>query len=301
MKIEEATKRLAFIKYLYNVASEQSLQAEPLCWTSVLAFHDAVELFLELASEYLDVDKRLKDVPFMGYWNLINPILQMKGKGELTQRISIDRLNDARVAFKHHGTSPSKSAIEGFRASVTNFFEENTPIVFSIKFSEISLINLVQNEDAKKSLDEAQKMLIENKIEDALDKVALAFAQLVDDYERSKRDKFGRSPFFFGSGLHFLNSFFMHLEGDLGRFVDKVKESIEAIQEAVKLLSLGLDYRRYARFRLLTPYVMGTISGKYHIQRVQRGSERPPTGEDVQFCMNFVIESALILQEFDFG
>jgi hypothetical protein len=75
-------------------------------------------------------------------------------------------------------------------------------------------------------------MLKEGTIEGALDKTALAFTILVDDYESSKKDKFGRSPFFFGEHMHFLDSFFMDIKGDLGRFVDRTKESIEALQEA---------------------------------------------------------------------
>ena len=140
-----------------------------------------------------------------------------------------------------------------------------------------------------------------NKIEDSLDKVALAFAQLIDDYESRKRDEFGRSPFFFGESMSFLNSFFIGLEGDLGRFVDRVKESVEALQESVKILSLGLDYCRYAKFRLLTPIVLRMLGGSYHIQRIQRNSKGAPTKEDVQFCIDFIIESAIALQEFDFS
>ena len=57
----------------------------------------------------------------------------------------------------------------------------------------------------------------------------------------------------------------MHIKGDLGEFVDNVREAIEALQKAVKILSLGLDYKKYTRFGLLTPTVMRTVNGKYHI------------------------------------
>jgi len=294
MKTEDAAKRLAIIKYLYDVAIEQSMKSEPICSFSILTFHDAIELFLELAAEHLDKGKSGSE--FMAYWEL----LAKKVKDGLTQKESCRQLNTARTGFKHGGILPSKLAIEGFRATATNFFEENTPRVFGVKFSDISLIELVQNRTAKKHIEESGKMLREGKIEEALDNAALAFTILVNDYESSKKDAFGRSPFFFGSHLHFLDSFFLHIEGGMGRFVDSTKESIEALQEAVKLLSLGLDYRRYARFRLLTPYVL-KIGDGYQVQRIQRGSRGIPRPEDVQFCMDFVIESALVLQEFDFA
>lgn len=304
MKIDKAMERLAFIKYLYSVGVEQSKKAEPFCWASVLTFHDAVELFLELASEYLDVSKRIKKIKFMEYWSLINPILKKREKDGLTKRISIDRLNTARVALKHHGTPPSKSAIGEFRTSVAEFFEENTPIVFDIRFPEVSLISIVQYKDTRRRLFQAQKLLREGKIDDALVKVAISFVQLIDDYEDKKKDEFGRSPFFLGS----VYSAAIVSEDDeieeLGMCLDDVVDSIDSLQDAVKILSLGLDYRRYAKFKLLTPVVVRRRSEekkKFYVTREnRRGSKGKPSLEDAQFCIDFVIESAIVLQEFDF-
>lgn len=279
-----------------NSREERNLFVGP----SVLTFHDAIELFLELASEYLGVPRRLKELRFMEYWNLLNPILKKKGKNELTQKIVMDKLNGTRIAFKHHGTSPSKSAIKDSEINSTNFFEENTLIVFGIKFSDISLIELVQCDDAKNSLIKSQEMLRADKIENALDNSALAFAQLIDDYENRKRDEFGRSPFFFGEKMPFMGGFHMDIGGDLGDFVDDVSKSVKALQNAVEILSLGLDYRKYVKFRLLTPVILRINGGKYKIHRIGRGSKGAPTAEDVQFCIDFVIESAIVLQEFDF-
>jgi hypothetical protein len=300
MEIAEAVKRLAFIKYLYNVGVEQTRKPEPLCWISLLTFHDAVELFLELSLEYHGSSRRLKDMRFMQYWDELNPILNKKGKPELTQKISMERLNEARVAFKHHGTPPSKAAIDDFKANVTSFFEENTPIVFDVKFAGVALVELVKCETTKNYLKEAEELLKQGKIEDSLNRIALAFAQLIDDYESRKMDEFGRSPFFFGGKMHFLSSFFIGIKGKMGDFIDRTKESVEALQEAVKILSLGLDYKRYARFKLLIPHVDRYLDGKYKIVRIDRGSMGVPTVDDVNFCINFVIESALALQEFDF-
>ena len=294
---ESGIKRLAFIKYLYKVAVEQSERPEPLCSASILTFHDAIELFLQLASECLDIGKAQPS--FMDYWDLLSQKLPNR---ELTQKESMRRLNKARVALKHHGTFPSKLDIEAFRASATNFFEENTLPIFDIKFSEISLIELVQCEETKNNLKESAQLLEQNKIEESLDKVALAFIQLIDDYESRKRRKFGRSPFFFGESLTVLDSFFMHIDRreKISEFIDKVKESIESLQNAVKILSLGIDYRRYVKFRLLTPSILRT-DGTYRIDRIQRGSKGFPMVEDVQFCIDFVIESSITLQEFDFS
>jgi hypothetical protein len=303
LKESVVIKRLAFIKYLYKVAVEQSQRPEPLCSASILSFHDAIELFLQLACEHLDVGKGKGEIRFLEYWGILPSKLP---PGVPTHKESMEKLNRARVNLKHHGILPSKSQIEEFRAIATNFFEENSLRIFGIKFSEVSLIDLVQCQEAKNNLKEAMQLLEQNKIEESLDKVALAFTQLIDDYENRKRGQFGRSPFFIGEDLTFLGSSSItgtdkSRAGKLADFIDKVKESVEALQKAVKILSLGIDYRRYVRFRLLIPQIYRTLDGTYHIQRIQYGSKGIPSVEDVRFCIDFVIESSITLQEFDYS
>jgi len=83
-------------------------------------------------------------------------------------------------------------------------------------------------------------------------------------------------------------------------FVDGVKESLEGIRSAVKILSLGIDYRGYIKFRLLTPVVYLDEYEGWDSSRDEWGSKGIPSVEDVQFCIDFVIESAISLQELDF-
>lgn len=289
-------RRLAFIKHLLGMAVSQSRAPEPLSSASLLTFHDAVELFLQLASEHLNAGgERLN---FMEYWGAI----KQSGK-ELSQQESMRRLNKARVALKHHGNLPSRLDIEAFRASATSFFEENTPNIFGITLSEVSLVEFVQPEKAREMLKEAQTALERNEVGLAIEQIAISFVIMVDDYEARKRNSFGRSPFFFGKDLAFHDSFFMGLKGNgrefdkLGEFVDRVKDSIEAIQEAVKMMALGIDYRRYSRFKLLTPPVT-----KWPTIGVKRErSTAQVTREDADFCFDFVIEMALTLLEFDYS
>ncbi|MCX5996821.1 MAG: hypothetical protein NTV42_04215, partial [Chloroflexi bacterium] len=231
-------QRLALIKFLSGVAIEQSQRPEPLCSIAILTFHDAIELFLQLSCEHLDISMSKSKIGFLEYWELIAPKVST---GELTQKESMKRLNSARVEFKHNGTLPSKLAIEGFRVNATTFIEENTLAVFGIELSSVSLLDLVQCDEARTSLRESEELIKQNKIEDALDKAALAFQQLISDYEKRKTSKFGRSPFFFGRDMTFLSSFAMDF-GQLGagarfkqkmiEFVDKVNESLESLQQA---------------------------------------------------------------------
>jgi len=318
MSLEKTTmERLAFIKYLYNLAVEQSQKPEPLCSASLLTFHDSIEMFLYLTAEYLDVgidelDKKSNRVTFMDYWEIITKS-KIKLNIELTQKESMRRLNGARNNFKHQGMIFSKLDIEAYRASATNFFSENTPLVFDIEFAVLSLIDLIQFDNARNTLKEAQRLLNENKIEDALCKISEAFDQLISDYESTKRRIFGKDLFPFGRSSTFLRGSDILIKGNLKttdilfnqqkfqNFVDSVSESMTLIQQALKLISLGIDYRKYTKFCLYMPITKKSISGKYYHYSRNWGSRSIPNAQDAQFCIDFVIESAIILQEFDYA
>lgn len=135
---------------------------------------------------------------------------------------------------------------------------------------------------------------------------------MIDDYEKRKRTLFGRPPFDFGDSVSItceLSTFrnsqndtereFEELADILDGFSDSLGKTIDSIQNAVKILSLGIDYRRYVRFWVLTPHVRNVQNKSYRVNWLDYGL-REQTEDDVKFCINFVIETALALQEFDF-
>lgn len=294
-------QRLAFAKYLFSVAVEQSKAPEILASASLLTFHDSIEFFLQIASEHLDAGKGQPN--FMEYWDILSDAIDTD---TLPQKEAMRRLNKARVALKHSGTLPSKLDIEAFRAATTLFFQEATKLVFKIEFSEISLIEYISSENARNHLRRAENLIRNSEYNDAASEIALAFEKIIFEYESDKRGLGVGSPFFFGRDMAFMSSFHMGLNRsefpDIARFVDNVKESIEAMQQAVKILALGLDYRKYSKFKLLMPHVSRVHSGDYVVQQVGFASRKAkPDEEYLKFCIDFVIECAIKLNEFNYS
>lgn len=288
-------QRLSFIKYLFSIGLYQSHQPEPLYGASILSFHDSVELFLQLSLEKLNIGRISQS--FMDYWEIIDKELK---NTTLSQKESMRRLNKSRVDLKHHGIIPSKLDIESFRVTTLAFFNENCPIIFQIDFDDISLIDIIKFERPRELLKQAKSNFEKGLIDEPLQNIALSFEYLISDYEESKRDRFRRSPFFFGESMNFLSSFHLGLSSEDGKikdFVDKVIESIEAIQKAIKILSFGIDYKKYVKYKSIVPSAQFTINGTPHFSTHR---EISLSKEDLEFCINFIVESALKLQEFDF-
>jgi len=287
-KVDPTTlSRLAFIRYLYTVGLQQSRQPEPLNSSAILTLHDSVELFLQLASEFLNAHPKANQ-DFNGYWDILRP--HVPNGGQLTQKESMGRLNEARAGLKHRGIWPNKGVIDGLTVSVTAFFDENTTTVFGVKFDELSMVDLVRYPKTRKNLKEAEALVSKNELHQAIEKIAIGFVHLIDEYEETKRSRHGRSPFFFGESVHFPHD----LAAD--RSFDNMRASIEALQDAMKILSLGIDYKRYTMFRLYTPAVLPVIGNP----TVQWINTPGPELQTCKSCLDFVVESAIQLQSGDY-
>lgn len=293
MNKEIVYKRLALIKYLYSVGLKQSKLVEPISCFSILSFHDSIEMFLKLLAEQNNI--KSEKFSFIEYWNSIPT---------LTLRESMRSLNERRVNLKHKGILPSKSDIEVCRVNTTDFFIQNTFKCFKIHFEEVSLVSLVTYNSVQKYLKLSQKYLYEDKEQDSIENVAFAFDELLTTYENSKSSYLRDSPFYFGDAKHFgsLYSKLRHFEdrnlSEIGETVDKINDSLKDIQQVVQILSYGIDYKKYLKFKSLTPIVIRFYGGKKRVSEIF--GERKWSVENCQYCIDFVIECSLILQEFDF-
>lgn len=284
-------RKLALISYLNHVGHEQSKLPEPMGQLSILAFHDSVELFLHLSAEAVNtkVDRKTS---FMDYFGLINDKI---APNQLTQHESMNRLNNARVAFKHYGTLPSMMEIDGFRVMVGSFFQENTKMLFGIEFDHITLVDLVNYEDVRIELSIAEEEMAKQSFKLSQEHSRLAFEKLMDVFEKKVTDKWGTSPFEFAGPFDFFRSDYRKL--GLEKLVENIGKSFEKIQEAFKVNALGVDYKKYIKFNMLTPVFWGTMDGKDHVMWEQ---ETILTSQETsRFCINFVIEATLMLQEVD--
>jgi hypothetical protein len=288
---EAKMRRLAMIQYMYTLAIDHVNKPEPLNMIAILNFHDAVELFLALAAEHLNVGK--EDQKFVTYWDVINPALPNK---DLGQRASMTRLNKARVGWKHYGIPIPTVEIENFRTNVADFFRENTPKVFGVPFEEISMATLVQDQEVRDRLLKAEQLSSTGEIKAALKETAIAFQDLLNRFDWRVMEQNS-------SHLKGVSSrrFFSRIEStappELSRFAREIETELDTLHNQVKLLSLGIDYRRYIRFQGLIPSVHLMFSGTYDVS----GDGRGQSHQDYLFCYHFVTECALRIQEIQFS
>ncbi len=198
------------------------------------------------------------------------------------------------ISFERN-SSFEKDALE-FNNTLSH---ENVFTHFKINFEEISLIDLVSFQSVKNYLGIAQKLLEKDDFKSSIENISIAFYSLLESYEENKIGNYKSSPFFFGKDLTFNDSFFMGIKDkEMASFIDNVRDSLEEMQRAIKIISLGIDYKKFVKFNYLTPQINRTIEGQYHIHPTYE--KKKWTKENCQYCINFIIDSSLKLQEFNF-
>jgi hypothetical protein len=285
-------RRLAIVKYLYIQALEQERKGGPLAGLALLPFHDAVELFLQVAAETthsltMSAQQRTE---FMAYWHAFS-----KAGLPLPYEPQMRHFNDARVAVKHKGLLPIQQQIEEFRSVVTAFLTDATPKVFQIEFDSISLSSLVRSDDVRTAVQAAETAAEAGQFGEALEQATKAFHLSLRNY------RWFETPRLFDptDAARDLRQRARHdrMVSDFSSFTrsfEAVAAMGESLGEAITILAHHLDYDGYRRLRTYGPVVYqseGLAGMSMH------WTQEPTTDRSiVDQCVAFAVDAALRLE-----
>ncbi|MEI7491328.1 MAG: hypothetical protein WCK92_08015 [Bacteroidota bacterium] len=295
MEKESLLKRLSIVKLLYKIGIEQSRQSESTAFLSILSFHNSVEMFLVLVCENDPNVKMSGDKNFMSYWEKV-PQLSMSS--------SMRKLNELRNGIKHKGIIPVFQEVTDVRLSTTKFLNENSKIFFDVDFQDITLFHLIKFEETRNHLIRGNENLVKNDLDRCVNEVSNGFYKLLDHYKETKKSEDDKSEFDFISTIHLDNPSYSEnmdrkVYDSMKDVILKINQNFCNVGKALEVLSLGLDYRKFAKFRMLTPsYVYKDDDGNY----IFGDTTKKTVNKDYcQFLIDFATDSCLRLQDFDFS
>lgn len=306
-------QRLAFIRLFAQQGMEQSRLPDPLAASCILTFHDAVELFLILASEHLGITIPDKGQFVARYFDTMHPGKAGPAGVDLAGRNGIKRLTVQRNTFKHDASLPAGPTIERARIDTQLFFEENTPKVFDLPFDGIDMVELIPQEPVRDRLRAAATAWAQGDQVNGMGLLGIAFEEVFEQHLVGD-DRRG-SPLSFGRQLHqdaFLGDKVAkaltldkagqyapvppRLAESVGKHIQELTETVAKMQTALRSSSLGIDYHRLYRFELLTPEISYLADGRREVYSV---GPYNPNEEDYEYCQQFVVSVALRVAEMD--
>jgi hypothetical protein len=276
-------KRLLYGKYLlFRAKTAQTERNELGVAVSLLLMHDAAELVMLAAADYLQLGSKWT---FMEFWEKV----KLSGRREPGHKVPMDQLNTLRVGLKHKGTLPHSQTVRDLTPRVEAFCEEVSKDLLDLDFADLSLADLVSDDDVRNALRESQQALKTRDRDKAFLNVRIAFDKLhrlisndvaLIEEPRSINIASGAWPSEVERGVK-------QLERGLEGFQEAITESVRTLN----VLMLGIDPMKYRFLIDNTPHVSWTVSGEY--QAVFHRDYNKVPDEVFQNCFDFVLEAAL--------
>lgn len=305
MTEEIIIQRLSLIKHLYLTGVEQSEQPETIAYSSIMLFHDSIDMFMQLVSEKKGI--KIKDREKIYLMDFFTKIPELKLEP------SIKKINDRRNSLKHNGQIPAKIEINECKIIAKLFFEENTSIIFGIDFNEVSLFNLIPYTSVREYLEKAKEFKTKKEYKNSLEEIAKAFYEL-ETLSKSilknihTHNKYGQKDWNFITptmkkdwSFFIQNSFsdsndLIPMDISLAVLNHSYKSNFLQIQSWLNALSIGVDFRKYTFFRKIVPEVVGKVDDKLFVSPISEIANL--SEEKIDFAMKFVVDFSFKLQEF---
>jgi hypothetical protein len=283
-------RRLALIRLMMSKAEQESRLSAPFSTDSINRFHDVVEMFLALAVQHhhLGIPKQ-----FEAYWSELGSVLGRP----LAYKAQMQKFNKVRVNLKHYGIEPAIAEIEASRSAVRGLLYDETPALFGVNLDDVSLKEFVACAPARALLDSAENRWAGNDPIEAFADLSDSFGALIADYRQRKQIWYGRSVFDSTESMSTSGPFFRGVTGKQKNFEESIIKSLKALDFAVTIVGLGIDMRRYGKFKGTTPNVYPMANGGRHVTP-RNGVVY--TQDDFDFCRDFVVTAAIHLSEFDY-
>lgn len=285
---------LTYSKYLYTgawhrLSSPSSLEVAE----AILRLHDALEIFqiAVLTSLGAEPDKTPK------FWEKVkeNKGIDLPFKGEF------NAFNKVRVNFKHYAVITELTEMRRVSAFVPSFFSHACLHALGIDYSTVSLADLVEHAEARELVKKAEELIASEKWKDAVAQIARAFCVLMAEKHADK-------PAYSAFNVPLFEEWEIQLPGwlsedrelrpttrsSLEEFFKGLQSQVNEMKEVLEALGWGIDIQRYKKFKFLTPIVDRSSFG---IMVVAWPRPIALLGEHAGFCLEFVLETALNIQQ----
>jgi len=244
---------------------------------SLLLMHDAAEMLMLAVLDHLQVPVKKKR-EFMDFW----PDLKQAGHPEAPDRLPLESLNKLRVGFKHNGNLPHPKEVRNLMARLRGFFENALEVYCQLSYADVSLADLVQYENVRTLLLNAQKQFSSGDKQGAMMSLGEALHRLEQHQERK---------FLYAPRMPHLPTEMRQFE----RHIEPVYSFLRDSATTTNLLILGIDPRQYTKFLRQTPLIQWSAADTSTV--IHRRTYESDTEEMFSEMVDFLVDYSIKIQE----
>lgn len=275
-------RKIVYAKYVLERAFGIQREADDASLSvSLLLMHDAAELLMLAIVDHLQVPVN-KRREFMDFWTEVKP----PDYPLPPDRLAMESMNKMRVQLKHNGNLPNAREVRSLLPRVRGFFENVLKTYCDLDYAEVSLLDLVENQQVKDHVLNARQKFADS------DKIgAMVELQFALHYLENPTGK--RLPKLYAPPKPSVSSEMM-MNG-WGRYLQQLHEFLNQCASRTNALMFGIDPIRYTRFMSLGPSVQWTYSGAPIVQAWSDYQDL--SVEEFEGQISFLIDYALKASE----
>jgi hypothetical protein len=251
---------------------------------AISLFQDSVELLARTIADECAAEVKER-TPFPKLWECIKNARGNTKKTELPLQGKMLKLNIARVNFKHHGNLPDVSEGQKFSTYTEDFLQEAMESFFNKDFDKISLGDLIQDPKISKVVKKAEQSQIEGDF-DACMKACAKADQMISGMVR---EIIPELPQGFSNFSRLFDREHTHSASSWVRVLDSYLRGLRHFSIAI---ATNIKLVDYVKFHAVIPDAVSYASGSWQFRMKRKASK-----EDAYFCLNYVINYALAVQE----
>jgi hypothetical protein len=265
-----------------NAAAEENTESANGIAISLL--HDAIEHSLYFV--LLDTDQNAK--PREEFKSLLGDVAKVF-EGKVGEALPFQRklhvLNNHRVAFKHHGTRPTRSTTLEAMSYGTEFVTVLFGKVYKFQIDKFHPAEFLRIEEIRSLLISVPALAETGEIDDAMTKLAIANYRVEQAFsavfDQPRPPMSLTSPF--DSGRNFRQD-----------LVEYISRSDKHTLVTAVLVASGQDVAAYTSMRWRLPVVYALIDGSFRFDKIVPA---PYTSEDARFCLEQISRISVWLEE----
>lgn len=247
--------QLLLSKRMFLEASSYADRADPVsAGIAISMFQDAVEIYVWTLVKERNVPIKDRTAGFVSNIEAVQ-----KSGINMPHSAKLLELNKARVGFKHYGNLPASAEAGKFRMYVEDFLQAAMLEHFAIRFDELSLVDLVSDNEIRKHLQLAEQNIAHASLKDAAGELAKARTLL-----------FGRLNQYvprLDSHLRDTDRFINSIPGvrNTCRTFDNLSEFLSALREVSLVALFRLSLQDYNFLKSSLPPASRTDSGEWYL------------------------------------
>ena len=287
---EHVIRRLLYLKALLMHGNRHAEEDNAMdAVLGILHFDNAVEMLMNILLEYFGAPYK--------YERNFNELTESTVKAvkkecdkidvnKLLKLREISNLHHTRNAIQHKGIIPAVGEVRRYAILTQNLVEQVTSKLFGLRFSDISLGELIKDNDVR-------ELFITADIAFGKADYKKATIHAVAAFELAKNNE---QSLMYGSGL------ILRKLISSGKMKKEVESYLDVLTEELEILKLRLDYKKYQKYRDisrdLTPF--SRFSQNTIVSEIEKiANERlnklelPVLKDCARFSLDFSIESIL--------